>query len=133
MNRIPLKHHRFISMDANAGTGVKTGEEERKMMGAYGRDSRFNDSNGIPLMQFADEMRLALIKTFFSTPKGYTSRTFNVDANRPADKKYIDDVLTQDPRSPVRKKSSSTFNPQLAGLRPRDRVRLSAAPWLFRT
>ena len=89
-HRVPLKHHLLILMDANAMTGVRTNEEERKIVGAYGQDLRANDSNGIALMQFASDNKLALVNTFFSTPKANTSRTFNGAANRPADKKRID-------------------------------------------
>ena len=67
VHRVPLKHHLFILMDANARTGVRTSEEERKIVGAYGRDLRANDSNGIALMQFASDNKLALVNTFFST------------------------------------------------------------------
>ena len=88
-HRVPLKHHLSILMDTNARTGVRTSEEERKIVGAYGRDLRANDSNGIALMQFASDNKLALVNTFFSAPKGNTSRTFNGAANRPADKNAV--------------------------------------------
>ena len=65
VHRVPLKHHLFILMDANARTGVRTSEEQRKIVGAYGRDARANDSNGIALMQSANDKKLALVNTFF--------------------------------------------------------------------
>ena len=95
VHRVPLKHHLFILMVANARTGVRTSEEERKILGAYGRDLRANDSNGIAPMQFSSGNKLALVNTFFSTPKGNTSRTFNGDAYRPADKQRIDYIITR--------------------------------------
>ena len=95
VHRVPLKHHLFILMDANARTGARTSEEERKVVEAYGRDLRANDSNCIPLMQFASDNKLALVNTFFSTPKGNASRTFNGAANRPADKKCIGYMVTR--------------------------------------
>ena len=63
------------------------GEEDCKVIGAYGRDTRVNDSNGTSLLRFAGDNKLALVNTFFSVPKGCTSRTFN--GTRPADRKRI--------------------------------------------
>ena len=78
----------------NARTGVRMGEEEDcKVIGGYGRDTRVRDSNGTSLLRFADDNKLALVKTFFSVPKGCTSRTFN--GTRPADRKHIDYIITR--------------------------------------
>ena len=69
------------------------GEEDCKVIGAYGRDTRVSDSNGTSLLRFAGDNKLALVNTFFSVPKGCTSRTFNV--TRPADRKCIDYIITR--------------------------------------
>ena len=45
-------------------------------------------SNGTSLLRFAGDNKLALVNTFFSVPKGCTSRTFN--GPRPADRKRVD-------------------------------------------
>ena len=83
----------FVLIDANARTGVRMGEEDCKVIGAYGRDTRVSDSNRTSLLRFAGDNKLALINTFFSVPKGYTSRTFN--ATRSADRKHIDYIITR--------------------------------------
>ena len=63
VSRVPSSDCLFVLIDANARTGVRMGEEDCKVIGAYGRDTR------VPL--------LALVNTFFPVPKGCTSRTFN--------------------------------------------------------
>ena len=70
-------------------------EEDCKVIGAYGRDTRVSDSNGTSLLRFAGDNKLALVNTFFSVPKGCTSRTFG--GTRPADRKRIDYIITQQP------------------------------------
>ena len=115
VRRVPLKHHLFILMDANTRTGVRTSEEERKIVGTYGRDARANDSNGTALMQFASDNKLALVNTFFSTPKGNTSRTFNGAANRPADRKRIDYIITRQCHRRLVRDVTVNLQPQLAG------------------
>ena len=52
-----------------------------------------SDSNGTSLLRFAGDNKLALVNTFFSVPKGCTSRTFN--GTRPADRKRIDFIITR--------------------------------------
>ena len=52
-----------------------------------------SDSNRTSLLRFAGDNKLALVNTFFSVPKGCTSRTFN--ATRPADRKHIDYIITR--------------------------------------
>ena len=90
---MPSSDYLFILIDANARTGVSMGEEDCKVIGAYGRDTRVNDSNGTSLLRFAGDSKLALVNTFFSVPKGCTSRTFN--CTRPADWKRIDYIITR--------------------------------------
>ena len=80
-------------MGANARTGRrgsgKTGNEHCGVLGAYGRDTQ-ND-NGELLLAFASNHDLALVNTFFSTPKNGISHTFNGTGNR----KRIDYILTR--------------------------------------
>ena len=83
----------FVLIDANARTGVRMREEDCKVIGAYGRDTRVSDSNRTSLLRFAGDNKLALVNTFFSVPKGCTSRTFN--ATRPADRKHTDHIITR--------------------------------------
>ena len=82
----------FVLIDANARTGVRMGEDDCKVIGAYGRDTRVSDSNGTSLLRFAGDNKLALVNTFFYVPKGCTSRTFN--GTRP-DRKRIDYIITR--------------------------------------
>ena len=43
----------FVFIDANARTGIRMGEEDCKVIGAYGGDTRVSDSNGTSLLRFA--------------------------------------------------------------------------------
>ena len=65
--------------------------KDRKILGAYGRDT-LND-NGELLLSFANGHDLALVNTFFSTPKGGVSHTPSTFNGR--DKKRIDYILTR--------------------------------------
>ena len=93
VSRVPSSDYLFVLIDANARTGVRMGEEDCKVIGAYGRDTRVSDSNGTSLLRFAGDNKLALVNMFFSVPKGCTSRTFN--CTRPADRKRIDYIITR--------------------------------------
>ena len=94
VSRVPSSDYLFVLIDSNARTDVRMGEEEDcKVIGAYGRDTRVSDSNGTSLLRFAGDNKLALVNTFFSVPKGCTSRTFN--GTRPADRKRIDYIITR--------------------------------------
>ena len=96
VSRVPSSEYPFVSIYANARTGVRMGKEKDcKVIGAYGRDTRVSYSNGTSLLRFAGDNRLALINTLFSVPKGCTSRTFN--GTRPADRKRIDYIITRQP------------------------------------
>ena len=95
VSRVPSSDYLFVLIDANARTGVRIREEDCKVIGAYGRDTRVSDSNGTSLLRFAGDNKLALVNTFFSVPKGCTSRTFN--GTRPADRKRIDYIITRQP------------------------------------
>lgn len=74
VDRIPSKHHLLILMDAGARIRIRTREEERKIMGTYGRDSRSNGSNGISLLQFVGENRHCPDQQILFHPKRSTSR-----------------------------------------------------------
>ena len=93
VSRVPSSDYLFVLIDANARAGVRMGEEYCKVIGAYGRDTRVSDSNGTSLLRFEGDNKLALVNTFFSVPKGCTSRTFN--GTRPADRKRIDYIITR--------------------------------------
>ena len=66
-------------MDANARTGRRekggVGSKDNKVLGAYGRDT-LSDNREL-LLSFANNNDLAIVNTFFSTPKGSVSHTFN--------------------------------------------------------
>ena len=64
------------------------GSKDIKILGACGRDS-LND-NGELLLSFANNHDLAFVNTFFSTPKGGVSHTFNGRG-----KKRIDYIQTR--------------------------------------
>ena len=93
VSRVPSSDYLFALIDANARTGVRMGEEDCKVIGAYGRDTRVGESNGTSLLRFAGDNKLALVNTFISVPKGCTSRTFN--GTRPADENRIDYIITR--------------------------------------
>ena len=67
-------------MDANAHTGRRekagVGSKDNKVLGAYGRDT-LNDIEELLLLYFANNHGLALVNTYFSTPKGGVSYTSN--------------------------------------------------------
>ena len=92
MEEVPKNEQLFVLMDANAHTGRRekgqVGRQDSKILGAYGRDT-LND-NGDLLLSFANNHDLALVNTFFSTPKGGISHTFNGRG-----KKRIDYILTR--------------------------------------
>ena len=91
MEEIPKHEQLFVVMDINARTGRRekgqAGSKDGKTLGAYGRGT-LND-NGELLLSFANNHDLALVNTFFSTPKGGVSHTFNGQG-----KKRIDYILT---------------------------------------
>ena len=92
VEEVPKHEELFVLMDANARTGRRekgqVGSKDRKILGAYGRDT-LND-NGELLLSFDNNHDLALVNTFFSTPKGGVSHTFNGRG-----KKRIDYILTR--------------------------------------
>ena len=111
VKEVPRHEQRFVLMDADARTGRRykggVGSKDNKILGAYGLDT-LND-NGELLLSFANNHDLAIANTFFSTPKGGVSHTFNGRS-----KKRIDYILTrQRDRKLVR---NVTVHPQLSSL-----------------
>ena len=92
VEEVPKHEQLFVLMDANARTGRRekgqVGSKASKILGAYGRDT-LND-NGELLLSFANNHDLAHVNTFFITPKGGVSHTFNGQG-----KKQIDYILTR--------------------------------------
>ena len=74
---VPRHEQLFVLMDANARTGRRekggVGSKDNKSLGAYGRDT-LND-NGELLLSFANNHDLAIVNTFFSTPKYHIPST----------------------------------------------------------
>ena len=77
VEEVPKHEQLFVLIDANARTGRRekgqVGSKDSKILGAYGRDT-LND-NGELVLSFANNHDLALVNTFFSTPKGGISHT----------------------------------------------------------
>ena len=75
VEEVPKHEQLFVLMDANARTGRRekgqVGSKDSKILGAYGRCT-LND-NGELMLSFANNHDLALVNTFFSTPKGGNS------------------------------------------------------------
>ena len=92
MKNVPRHEQLFVLIDANARTGRMekggVGSKDNKSLGTYGRDT-LND-NGKLLLSFANNYDLAIVNTFFSTPRGGVSHTFNGRG-----KKRIDYILTR--------------------------------------
>ena len=89
---VPIHEQLFMLMDANARTGRRekggVRSKDDKILGAYGRDT-LNDIGEL-LLSFANNHNLATVNTFFSTPKGGVSHTFNGRGE-----KRIDYILTR--------------------------------------
>ena len=85
----------FVLTDANARTGKRGeggGEVDSKVLGAYGQDKL--NKNGKLLLGFAEDNKLALLNTFFCTPKSGVSYTFQ-SANRSKGQARLDYILTK--------------------------------------
>ena len=95
LSRVSSSDYLFFLRDANARTGIRIGEKDCKVIGAYGRNARASDSNGTLLLRFAGDNKLAHVNTFFSVPKGYTSRKFN--GTWPTDRKRLDYIIARQP------------------------------------
>ena len=92
VEEVPKHEQLFVLMDANARTGRRekgqVGSKDSNIFGAYGRDT-LND-NGELLLSFANNHDLALVNTFFSSPKGGVSYAFNERG-----RKHVDYILTR--------------------------------------
>ena len=67
---VPAREYALVLTDANAKTGKRgecVGETDSKVLGAYGRDKL--NKNSKVLLSFAEDNKLALLNTFFCTPK----------------------------------------------------------------
>lgn len=91
VRRIPSKEYVCILMDANARTGDRLDGGDGRVIGMYGRDE-LND-NGMLLLTFATENRLALTNTFFETRKSGIWHTYNGVSG--TDCKRLDYILTR--------------------------------------
>ena len=79
---VPSREHVFVLTDAkcqDGEEGERGGETDSKVLGAYGRDV-LNEAGKL-LLGFAEEIKFALLNSFFSTPKRGVSFTFQ-SANR---------------------------------------------------
>ena len=87
MKEAPKHEQLFVLMDTNARAGRRekggVRSKDNKIIGAFGRDT-LND-NGELLLSFANNHDLAIVNTFFSTPKGGVSHTFNRRGKKRAD------------------------------------------------
>ena len=95
ISQVPGKEHLVVMMDANARTGKRGeggGEKNSKVIGEYGQDVLNN--NGERLLTFAEEQRLAVLNTFFRTPKRGISYTFQ-SSNAGKGRYRLDYILTR--------------------------------------
>ena len=92
---VPAREYIFVLTNANARTGKICeggGETDSKVLGAYGQE-KLNE-NGKLLLGFAEDNELALLNTFFCTPKSGVSYTFQ-SANRSEGQARLDYILTK--------------------------------------
>ena len=91
----PAREHVSVLTDVNARTGKRgqgEGEADSKVLGTYGRDML--NENGKLELSFAEDNKLALLNTFFCTPKSDVSYTFQ-SANRSQGQARLDYILTK--------------------------------------
>ena len=55
VSQVPSSDYLFVLIYAYARAGVRMGEEDCKVIGAYGRDTRVSNSNGTSLLRFAGD------------------------------------------------------------------------------
>ena len=92
---VPAREYAFFLTDANPRTGKRgeDGEEaDSKVLGAYGRD--ILNENGNLLLGFAEDIKLALLNTFFCTDKSGVSYMFQ-SANRSIGQARLIYILTK--------------------------------------
>ena len=93
---MPAREYVFVLTYASARTGKSGeggGEADSKVLGAYGRD-KLNENGKLLLLSFAEDNKLALLNTFFCTPKSGVSYTFQ-SANRSKGQARLDYILTK--------------------------------------
>ena len=93
---VPAREYGFVLSDANARTGKRGeggGETDSKVLGAYDGQDKVNE-NGKLLLGFAEDNKLALLNTFFCTPKSGVSYTFQ-SANRGKGQARLDYIRTK--------------------------------------
>ena len=96
VSQVSSSDYLFILRDANARSGVRIGQKGCERIGSHGRNARASENNnGTSHLRFAGDNKLALVNTFFSVPKGCTSRTFN--GTWPTDRKRLDYTITRQP------------------------------------
>ena len=74
---VPAREYVFVLTDANAMAGKRSeggGEADSEVLGAYDR-AKLNENRKL-LLGFAEDNKLALLNTFFCTPKSGVSYTF---------------------------------------------------------
>ena len=93
---VPAREYVFVLTAASTRAGKRDeggGEADSKALGAYGRRDVLNE-NGKLLLGFAENNNLALLNTFFCTPKSGVSHTFQ-SANRSKGQARLDYILTK--------------------------------------
>ena len=93
---VPTWEYVFVLTDGNARTGKRgegEGEADSKVLGAHGRDKP--NENGKLLLGFAEDNKLALLNSFFCTPKSDVSYTFQ-SADRSKGQARLEYILTKE-------------------------------------
>jgi len=97
VREVPRGDRLVVMMDANARTGVREAGSDPKVLGAYGRDKL--NGNGTRLLNLAGDNHLALVNTFFCTPKNGISHTFQ-QANASKQQHRLDYLLVRQVERP---------------------------------
>ena len=92
---VPAREYVFVLTDANARTGKRgeaEGEADSIVLDLYGRDKP--NENGKLLLGFAEDNKLALLNTFFCTPKSGVTYTLQ-STDRSKGQTRLDYILTK--------------------------------------
>ena len=92
---VPAREYVFVFTNANGRIGKSgegRGEADSKVLGAYGRDKL--NGNGKLLLGFVEDNKIALLNTFFYTPKRSVSYTLQ-RSNRSKGQARLDYILTK--------------------------------------
>ena len=124
VSRVPSSDYLFVLIDANARTGVRMREEDCKVIGAYGRDTRVSDSNGTSLLRL--RVTTSLPSSTHSSPSPRDARL--VHSTVPGPRKG--NVLTTSSRDNHTQTCTKCHCSLAAacGFRPQHRVRQSPTP-----